>query len=246
MFKRNLSLILVAVFLINLCSPLLSLGAELMEDDFKVLVEQNKNLQIYIDIVDETLSNPTKYLVYESTDKNMDIAIYNTPDSNIMLAYTNGEMDIVERISEDKYIVNGMGTVKIESVESSVGNNIGLLGWDEITYAPGPWNFEEIIEKNIFFENLISEFTIGALAAIISHALKFKIYTDLAIGLAIALLSSVFAPYGDASFVRLYKYSNLPFHRMDSAYCYVKRKTDGQLSFVENIVKYYTWVPGGP
>lgn len=246
MFRRNLSLVLALVFLINLCSPLFSVGAGLMEDDLKVLAEQNENLQIYIDIVDETLSNPTKYLVYESTDKGIDIAIYNTPDSNIMLAYTNGVMDIVEKTSEDEYMINGIDTIKVESVESSEENNIRPLGWNETGNAPGPWKFEESVEKNIAFGKLISGIAIGTAASIISSIFGLKLRWDLAIGLATALVSSAYAPYGDASFVRLYKYINLPFYRKDSAHCYVKKKTNGQLLFVENIVKYYAWTPGGP
>lgn len=95
MYKRNLSLILAFVFLINFCSPLVSLGRDFTKNEFKTLSMKNENLKPYVDVLEETLLNPSKYLLNSCIIDGINIITYNTSNKNIKISSTNGKFQIL-------------------------------------------------------------------------------------------------------------------------------------------------------
>lgn len=196
-------------------------------------------------LVSRTFEESDFYLIDSFKDKSIEVALYSTIDPNIIIAVTNGHIEVVEKIDDYKFLIND----QLLTVEVTIDNTppITIKGWEEISNPGGGWTYVRSKSYNFIFDKPIKNFSIGALTAVISYVIGGPAGLALSIAMVIGgavnelLLSSSVAK----SDIKEYEHKTNPnLYKRYDAVNYIKY--DNEYVKVGSKTTYYTWVPGGP
>lgn len=199
-------------------------------------------------LISEITSDPNKYLSFAEVVDGHTVLIYNTDDVNVHISYTDGQIEIVERIDESTFLINGEKHVfKFEKVdeyknESKEDVISPTSSWVELSHRPsGTFVSHSAGWHNIHAQNAFATYTVGTLATIIAFFVNPLV--GVVVGVASMLISS---QYSNTSVAKAYKVSyrhqDLPnIYRMESFHAYAVWQGRDYFLGVER--KYYAWAP---
>ena len=216
-FKRFMSIVLIFALILASSAPVFASGgndfSRTSMDDVNVVLEilnelplqERRLLQNMIDepeftnlyelsvadqrLVNEVTKNPESYLVAAEVVFGEVILIYETSDPNVMIAITNGHVDVVEQIAEYTFLINGEKfvfevTIEDEYTEFYSFGGISPLGcccsiwpweppmqWWHSTRPPTgivySWTFVRSQNRNLTSPNFFSDMVTATLAVIV-------------------------------------------------------------------------------
>ncbi|MBD1383621.1 hypothetical protein [Metabacillus arenae] len=263
--KLSISLVLVFLMIFNISMPVFAKGENsnpALERIKELPTNEKQLLQNAIDkpgftnvselsasnrnVVNKFTKNPQLYLADAAVVNNQVVLLYNTSDLNVMIASTNGHVEVVEKKNENTFIINGK-THKIKNIyeEEAVRASEEPItassnSWVEGSNPGGTWYVSSTSWHDLHFENTIGTYTVGALATIIS----FFVYpvAGVVIGVASLLLGSA---YTNTSVAKVYKTAykhKYPIYKRDHFRAYAVYQGNNIFLGTEN--KYYHRTPG--
>lgn len=149
--------------------------------------------------VERIFANPNTQLKDHLWDGSTLHAIYGTENPNVLLAMSGETIQILERIDDETFLIDGeVVTVKTFS-DYDENNNLSKestslhSGWYEIPDPNVSWTYDVYVVDNIYLSTAIADFTVSTLAGI----LGFKLTGNPAVAVGLFGIA-----YGAITFVR--------------------------------------------
>lgn len=239
--KKCLTWFLSLVLVFSLIAPVCA-GAHVDDiNQFLEKVDLSKFSPEEKVFIKETIINVKDNVLLDEESKFGRSVIIQSPTEHTVIAVQDSQVDIVTKVEDDSYIING------ERIEIQVGDVDGMEtnGWEEGSNPGGSWVPDGgMIKRNIALENTLKSFTSAVLAAVLGGGLA----TVPAVAYAIAVNFHGFtSTYPEASVVyvelQYYQHATSPrLYRKAISQDYIKY--NGSYKWVGSTTTYLTWIPG--
>ncbi|MEH6990884.1 hypothetical protein [Cytobacillus firmus] len=202
-------------------------------------------------LVNKVTKAPSTYLQDADIVKDESVLIYGTDDPNIMVSNTDGYVEVIEKLNESSFTINGeLHKIHVTSEEEQVKktaeeqNTIEAYSsssWVKGGNPGGTWTVIWSGWRNLHLENTIGTYTVGALATLIS-LFTFPVLTSGMIGLASIFLGSIYTNTSVAKIYQINYKHQYPIYKREYYQAYAVWQGENKYLGYENI--YYHRTPG--
>lgn len=196
------------------------------------------------DIVHKVFNNPNRYIIENGSYNDSSVMLFTTPKANINISVTDGLIEVVEKISDSEFLINGKLLVFNLSYEEE--SAIRTSGWVEIGDPGGNWRYLKAGYYNYNVSGSFATVSFGVLISVISSTvggpagLALSISASIAAGLYTVLANSNIG----RSYVVEYEHQTLPtIYKKYISNNYASY--NGGYTLLGSSTTYYTWIPGG-
>lgn len=197
-------------------------------------------------VLQEVMKDPEKYLYLHEKSPFGEVYLFNTEDENCTIAVTDGKVEIVRYLGEDRFSINGEVTRASSNV---IRNDVEPSGWEPGNDPGGSYGNCSSYYRDYDLEKPIMDYTIGALSAVIGALIGGGVGTALGFYVASQFITYCANNLVDTnegqSYITECKHLTNP-----NLYKRVKSRNslmiNGSSKPVGTVTKYLHWIPGGP